>query len=151
MSAFRLGRAASLIRRLTSKPAMERRLLVRAAVAQAVVIAAIRCGRGIPWIVAHLPVARRREDGDAVGRAVVASSVVFGTASTCLSRAIAMQALLRHDAAVLTVIGVRRAGDDRALDAHAWVERDGRALLGALAGDPHRALAGLQGGRWRRV
>ena len=50
--------------------------------------------------------------------------------ATCLSRSLALQALLaRYGQQAELRIGVARQSGDR-LDAHAWVELDGRVLLG---------------------
>ena len=51
--------------------------------------------------------------------------------TTCLYRALGSYALLRAAGQeVRFVIGVRKAGEE--LQAHAWVERDGRAIVGAV-------------------
>jgi hypothetical protein len=58
-------------------------------------------------------------------------------ATRCLAQALAMNALLhRHGHASNLKIGVRlidRAERDVPLDAHAWVECDGRVVIGAVA------------------
>jgi hypothetical protein len=56
-------------------------------------------------------------------------------ATTCLSSALAMQALLARRGLLSRVhVGVRR-GPLGELAAHAWVERDGRILIGGSAAD----------------
>lgn len=58
---------------------------------------------------------------------------------TCLEQALALERLLRSeglDAAV--VVGVRRAR--ATLDAHAWLEHQGRTLLGATPGRRYETL-----------
>lgn len=142
------ARGAGLVRRFIARPADDRRLLSRAALTQALVIAGLRCGIAPATLVARVPVLTRAADPDRVAAAVTASSVVFGSASHCLSRAIAVHAMLRGDAAVTTVLGIDAVAAG-SLDAHAWVERNGRPLLGAAG--RHGAVARLEGGGWRRA
>ena len=60
-------------------------------------------------------------------------------APTCLEKALALRQLLDHAGLPSTlVIGVRRTG--ATLDAHAWIERDGRALAGAPAAGHYTRL-----------
>ena len=67
-------------------------------------------------------------------------------ATRCLAQALVMHALLhRHGHASTLKIGVRlvdRALHDVPLDAHAWVECDGRVVIGAVADlDEYAVLA----------
>jgi hypothetical protein len=65
-----------------------------------------------------------------LARAVERASRHLPYRPTCLERALVLDRLLGSAALERTlVIGVRRNGD--ALEAHAWIERDGHALIGA--------------------
>lgn len=75
------------------------------------------------------PTAPVELDADKIVRMVsIASRYVPGT-SGCLPRALTAQMLLARRGYDSTVrIGVRKPGDE--LDAHAWLEIDGRVLIG---------------------
>src|SRR5881398_2794783 len=58
-----------------------------------------------------------------------------GAYSTCLVRALVAEMLLTGiDRPMRLMIGVRRAADSR-LESHAWIERDGRVIVGGAGGD----------------
>ena len=64
----------------------------------------------------------------------------FVPGARCLAQALAGQVLLgRRGAPSDLRIGVAR-GDGRRLVAHAWLEKDGRAILGGPAGDEYTPL-----------
>ena len=74
--------------------------------------------------------------------------------ATCLTQALAAQVLLaRHGHQAQLRIGVARDPAQR-LEAHAWLEQDGRVLLGADEGRSYTPLQGLDwqaprpAGRW---
>jgi hypothetical protein len=99
--------------------------------------------------------AQTRGDEDQVIRAIDATGRWLPLVSTCLVRAIVAEILLASPDRPLTVtIGIRRtrASGDRdawgGLEAHAWVERDGRALVG---GPGEHLFAPLLGWESRRA
>lgn len=64
--------------------------------------------------------------------------------ATCLAQALAAQAMLaRRGISSEIRIGVARSSG-QSLEAHAWLERDGRVLLGARGAERFRPLEGLQ-------
>ena len=63
--------------------------------------------------------------------------------ATCLTQALAVQALLGRDGFSADLrIGVTRSGDGR-LEAHAWIESHGRVLVGAPGLDCYTLLGVL--------
>jgi len=63
--------------------------------------------------------------------------------ATCLVQAIAMQALLAHNGYSSQLhIGVAKANRGQ-LQAHAWVEYDGRVVLGATSAQRYTPLLSL--------
>ncbi len=74
-----------------------------------------------------------------LARAVQRASRHLPFRPTCLEQALALDRLLGSAGLERTlVIGVRRVGN--ALDAHAWIERDGHALIGAPPPGRYTAL-----------
>jgi hypothetical protein len=140
--------------RFVALPAAERRLIVAAAA----LLAAIRVGlwvlpfrwvrRAIPTLGrdAQLPGRQRPPYPERVVWAVgVADRVVPRT--TCLVRALAAQALLaRYGHASELRLGVA-GGSGRAFEAHAWLERRGRVLLGGPVDERYVPLPALDGPR----
>lgn len=149
MSLEALHRAATLVRRLLARRPSERRALVSAFVVQSVVITTLRSGVVPSWC--RPP----RWAGGSVDPALAADAVLktsrlFHGASTCLSRALTVYCLVDRRASPAVLVGVRDARD-AGIDAHAWVECDGRQMIGASTGPAHTALARLKGGRWHRA
>lgn len=123
------------LRRFAALPAGERRHVARCCVllARAALLARMR---PIDHVVAAIDArAARRPRAGAVGaeRAVQLLAAVAARLRPrprCLSTALAGYELLRErGVAARCVIGGRRGGS--AFEAHAWVEADGRVLLGA--------------------
>lgn len=97
---------------LVARPAVVRRIVHRIA----------------PW----LPPSRTVSDPARVARAVRAAGRGLPYAPACLGSAIAGHAMLcAHGHPSDLKIGVTKPGPDQ-LEAHAWVERDGRVLVGDL-------------------
>ena len=131
-------------RRLASLDGARRRLLIEAAASIALVWAALRV---VPflnllrlldrWVA--LPIARKREPANpnavaSVTWAVTAASARFPPA-TCLIQALAAAAMLRRRGLPCQLrIGVRTRGcaGGAPIDAHAWVECEGRIAIGDL-------------------
>ena len=124
----------------------ERRLLVRAAF----LLALIRLAQGrVPFRRLRRLVVRRPRHGaasaagdprliDQVIWAVTAVSRRTGEWTTCLTQALTAQALLaRYGYASRLHVGVGR-GDQGELEGHAWLERDGRVLIGGSLADVQR-------------
>jgi transglutaminase superfamily protein len=122
----------------TGRTVSEWWLLVAAAVAQMVVAAALRA-TSLPATRAGArrwrPAARFliRGSEDTIVWAIEAGGRRLGRLSTCLTRALAGELLLDSNAAPVTLtIGVRRT-DAGTLEAHAWLARNGRVLLGGTS------------------
>ena len=131
-------------RRLASLDGARRRLLMEAAASIALVWAALRV---VPflnllrlldrWVA--LPIARKREPANpnavaSVTWAVTTASARFSPA-TCLVQALAAVAMLRRRGLTCQLrIGVRTRSCARGapIDAHAWVECEGRIAIGDL-------------------
>ena len=131
-------------RRLASLDGARRRLLIEAAASIALVWAALPV---VPflnllrlldrWVA--LPIARKREPANpnavaAVTWAVTTASAPFPPA-TCLVQALAAAAMLRRRGLTCQLrIGVRTRGraGGAPIDAHAWVECEGRIAIGDL-------------------
>lgn len=131
--------------RFLTLPANERRLILSAAL----LLAFIRLGLGaVPFrVIRRLLVGRpRRVPGrgnrqlyDDVAWAVTAASQRFPSwATTCLTSALTVQAMLaRLGYPSRLHIGVMR-GAHGELAAHAWVEHEGRIVIGGSAADLRR-------------
>lgn len=122
--------------RFIALPPAERRLIVAAAG----ILAATRVGLWVlpfRWVRGAMgalgnPPRSRDGGGPAVERIVWAVGAVdrLVPRTTCLVRALAAQALLaRRGHASQLRLGVA-GGSGRAFEAHAWLERDGRILIG---------------------
>jgi hypothetical protein len=88
------------------------------------------------------PIARLIGDGSEarVIWAIEASGRRLRSLSTCLVRALAAELMLSSPERPLCLsIGVRRATSG-ALEAHAWVARDNRVLVGGMASDTYEPL-----------
>lgn len=129
-------------RRLARLSPVERRLLIRAVVA----VAVVRVGltllpfRILPGLLARRTRARPRTAG--VSRENVAWAV--GTASryvpraTCLTQALAAQLLLAGEGEASRLhVGVARASDGT-FRAHAWLESEGRIVIGGSGTEVRR-------------
>lgn len=88
--------------------------------------------RGVRWMLAAerpLPHERRCSATEVI-RAVISAGKHCPVGSTCLASALVGQALLgRHGYVSELRLGVRRAAGG-AFAAHAWLERDGKVVLG---------------------
>jgi hypothetical protein len=132
-----------------ARPLSDWWLLAVAAVAQLIVIAALRAAslaatRG--GVRRCRPAARFlvRGSDDTIVWAIEAVGRRLGRLSTCLTRALAGELLLDANGAPVTLtIGVRRT-EAGALEAHAWLARDDRVLLGGAA-DGYVPLANWTG------
>ena len=131
-------------RRLASLDRARRRLLIEAAASIALVWAGLRV---VPflnllrlldrWVA--LPLARKREPANPNAVASVTWAVTTASArfppATCLIQALAAAAMLRRRGLTCQLrIGVRTRGcaGGAPLDAHAWVECEGRIAIGDL-------------------
>lgn len=112
------------------------RLLIFVAAAQVLTAAALRAASIATVRAAGLrcrPLRRlvTNDPDDRVIWAVEATGRRLGRLSTCLVRAIAAEILLDpRGGPVILTIGVRRTGSGT-LDAHAWIARDDRILIGS--------------------
>jgi len=139
----------SRLRRLLRLPAAERRLLVRAAVLLAAVRVALvvlgwpvvrrltaRAARPVAGV-ADVPPALLQQAVERAGRHVPGAA--------CLAQAIALQILLgRRGRATDLRLGVAH-GEGRRLEAHAWLEAEGRVLIGAAGRERYTALPPFDG------
>jgi hypothetical protein len=137
------------LRRLLRLPAAERWLVVRVAALLAAVRLALvllgwpvvrrlaaRAARPVPGAAA-VPPARLQRAVERAGRHV--------PGATCLVQAIALQILLgRRGQATDLRLGVAH-GEGRRLEAHAWLESDGRVLVGAAGRERYTALPAIPG------
>ena len=133
--------------RFLTLPPGERRLLMKAAL----LLALIRLSLGmVPFPVFRRLVVGRQRVGlvAANGDRRLADQVVWAVtavsqrapcwASTCLSRALTLQAMLAHRGLLSRLhVGVMRDLQGK-LEAHAWVEREGRILIGGTPADIDR-------------
>jgi hypothetical protein len=128
-----------LVHRFLSKPAAERRLVLRALT----LVALVRMGlwvvpfKRLRTLVSVSPDAHRnaaaRHAPDAIVRAVVAASRRVPAAS-CLTQALAAQRLLAREGYDSKLeIGVARS-EAGTFEAHAWLVRDGRIVIGEIDG-----------------
>jgi hypothetical protein len=141
------------LRRLRGLPARERRLLVEAAF----LLWAIRLAL---WFV-PLRLLRRgmalsnsrakagRPDRDCIRRVAwaVRTASRFTPSATCLTQALAAEALLRRMGQLAALrIGVAK-GEGRPLQAHAWVEGEGGVIVGASADISNYTVLSRRGDR----
>ena len=93
----------------------------------------------------RVPRFRSSVSTERVSWAVAAAARRLPGGATCLARAVVARLLLANQgAASRIVIGVAR-GEDRGLDAHAWVECEGRVITCGTEVDPYTPLL-VQGG-----
>ena len=129
------------LRRFFNLPATDKSLLVKAAFT----VAAIRVGlwalpfwilrRLLAWMTRETNV-RKEGDTNSVDRTVWAVKVAgrHVPRATCLTQALAAQVLLaRRGCPARLSIGVAKSQEGQ-LEAHAWVESEGRVLIGGLEG-----------------
>ena len=143
-------RVLSIVRQFSALPGGQRRLLLFALLLVAHVRAAlcvlpsrlsVRLVRRVAELDPHEARATR-PPADRVAWAVAAVSRIIPRA-TCLTQAISAQLLLRHYGyAAKLCIGVTRSAAGQFL-AHAWLERDGRVLLGGAESAAFTALPSL--------
>lgn len=102
--------------------------------------------RVLAWLAPALPPYLADPDADRVARSVRAVARRLPGSDACLPDALAARAMLeRHGHRPELRVGVRKAGDG-AFSAHAWVEHDGRVVVGRLADlRGFRALRGDEG------
>ena len=134
-----------LLRRLLALEAADRRLLVRAGLL--VTLVRLALGR-IPFRVLHGQVTRGgrarnvsrgypRPTLDRVIWAVTAVSQRAPGTTTCLARALVAQAMLAHFGfSSRLCVGVVH-GEHKRVEGHAWVECEGRTLIGGTETDIH--------------
>jgi hypothetical protein len=127
------------VRRRVALTATDWQLLVAAALAQVITAAALRV---VPLLSLRARAVRFRRLAKMLVRgseerviwAIQATGGRLAGLSTCLVRALVADLVLGSPGRPLCLtIGVRRTADG-ALDAHAWVEREGRVLIGATSG-----------------
>src|SRR2546425_4123534 len=137
-----------MLRRLLALPPAEQRLLVSAAawlIATRLGLALLPFG----WLRALVARARRTRASrpsppDRIAWAVAAAGRRIPGGSNCLVQALAAAVLLgRHGYSSRLRLGVARAPDGR-LEAHAWVERDGKLLLGGPRVERYAPLLALE-------
>jgi hypothetical protein len=133
-------------------PASERWLLVKAAL----LLGAIRVGlwllpfRTLRSLLDRAAAFRRvretdLESTDVVVWAVEVAARYVPAFDTCLTRALATQMLLsRRGCPALLRIGVVRSLEGK-FEAHAWVESDGRVVIGGYELERYTPLAALEG------
>ncbi len=123
------------------------RLLIAVALAQVIAAAALRA---MPLSALRARAARFRRlaqlamqgSEERVVWAIHASGRRLGGSSTCLVRAlVADLALGSPERPLCLTIGVRR-GSGGTLEAHAWVGREGRVIVGAATGDGYVPIVG---------
>jgi transglutaminase superfamily protein len=143
----RASDTAAILRRLRRLTAADWRLLTWATVAQVVAAAAVRVLplttlrgattriRPVVQAIAHASDDRAVWAIDRVGRRL-------GRLSTCLVRALVAELVVEDTRGLVLTIGVRRAAGR--IDAHAWLSRDDRVLIGS----PHHDYVPLV--EWRR-
>lgn len=145
----RLGRVCRL-------PASERRLLAKAAL----LLGAIRVGLWMfPFrtlrdvldkaVTFHRVREMDTQTADTVVWAVEAAARHMPGFNTCLTKALAAQVLLsRRGRPTLLRIGVVRSAEGK-FEAHAWVESEGRVVIGGYELERYTPLATLEGERSR--
>lgn len=141
-----MKRARRPRRKVLHLPAAERRLLVEAAL----LLEATKLGMWLlPFetprrLLARMPGARHAARAEGVARAVEAASRGAPGVKTCLAQALAAQAMLaRRGCPALLHIGVTK-GEQGRLQAHAWVESEGEAVLGAPKPGRYTTLASFK-------
>lgn len=135
----RSSRATRALRAFRTKPPAERRLLVGATVLLLAAETLLRVPfvdvRGVTRMVRVLTgvlfAGAPATDPDAVVWALDAVAPFLPDSVTCLRRAVVADSMLDHAGHDTEMhIGVRKT--DAAFEAHAWVEHEGRVLVGEL-------------------
>jgi hypothetical protein len=98
------------------------------------VVSALRRAPAIP----DLPLPEPRVDGIRLGRAVMRALVLTPGGTKCLVRSLVLLRLLARRGAPESELIIAVQPGPAVLDAHAWVELEGRALL--PPGDGHERL-----------
>lgn len=132
-----------LLRKFLALSPVERRLLVKATL----LLAVVQLGLGrVPFTVLRRLVTRVKANGrrSVVGPRAFADQVVWAVTAashrvpgptTCLSRALSVQVLLARGGYPSRLhVGVLR-GKQGEVEGHAWVECDGRILIGGSASE----------------
>jgi hypothetical protein len=105
--------------------------------------------RLVDWA-ASVPVGVRRSDrfsAESIGRAVQTASRHVPSEKTCLVQALATQVLLvRRDHPAILHIGVLKANGGT-FQAHAWVECEGKVVIGGYELERYTPLTTLEGNR----
>jgi hypothetical protein len=114
-------------------------LAVRRAMAHERLPALVERLRATPPRRRRLPLANPDVDGERLGSAVTRTLVRSGPASRCLVRALVLMRLLAARGVVRGELVITVLPNESTLDAHAWIELDGRPLL-APAPDHERLL-----------
>lgn len=142
-----------LLRKFLRLPTAERRLLIETALLLEAIKLSMRllqfrtlrrllvrvtdAASAKPQYIDHLPVER-------VAWAVEATSRHTPGAKTCLTQALATQVLLaRRGHPALLRIGVAK-GEQKQFQAHAWVESEGKVVIGGSEPGRYTPLAGLE-------
>lgn len=144
-----------LVRRFLHLPALERWLLVRAAL----LLGVLRLGlwllpfQTLRRLVSTFTASSRRvRDAERLSRerivwAVETAARYVSPTATCLTQALAAQALLaRRGYPAVLHIGVAR--DNNELQAHAWVESEGEVVIGGFELERYTPLAALREDKW---
>jgi hypothetical protein len=150
----------SRARKFLALPAPDRRLLAEAAL----LVGAARLGlwllpfRALPGLLAKVagrpspPLSQPRERGRG-GEGLPAERIAWAVAvvssyvpaATCLTQALAAQALLaRRDCPAQLRIGVARGAHGQ-LEAHAWLDVDGQAVIGGAISGRFTPLPNIKG------
>jgi hypothetical protein len=131
--------------------AIDRRILGGVAAACAIVVSQawlrVAPGAAVRWASGrasrHQPSARSTPRVDSIARAVAGAAARLPLQASCLEQGIALVLLLaiaRHPARL--VVGVSR--EESSIRAHAWVESEGRVILGS-ASEPEFVALPLSG------
>ncbi len=138
------------LRRFLKLPPADRRLLIRAWLWLAVIrlwlwLLPFSGQRGLLTRLSQAPAAGRQADlslPERVGRAIATASG-YVPKTTCLTQALAAQALLKRGGFPAHLrLGVGRDAKGR-FQAHAWVENDGRVIIGDSELERYRPLPAL--------
>lgn len=134
----------SLIHEFLQLPPTDRALLIRAAAALGAIrmclwVIPYRLLRGVLGAATRRKIRSRgaQDSPERIAWAVTVASRYVPSTATCLLRALAAHLLLARSGNVARIrIGVRRDAEG-SFEAHAWVESEGRILVGAQT-DPSR-------------
>ena len=140
------------LRKFFELPPSDRRLLIRAWLWLVVIrlwlwLSPFSGQRGLLTRLSHAPAGERQADAslpERVGRAIAAASG-YVPKTTCLTQALAAQALLKRGGFPAHLrLGVGRDTKGQ-FQAHAWVENDGRVIIGDSEVERYRPLPALDG------